>query len=226
MNNKSKLIQTCKMLLAIIILFGPQFYLLHLNANWQTKAIFLICSIVVCLLFFQDKIQSFTISNNSLKVDWLVKNINATVDDLKNVVEPLIIFNLETLSTSTTGLTAPNYKADINFFKSSIALKDRLELNSDELTKAIYKAKKSVCTSTLYSLRNSLKDNKQCIIDVDDIVHHGLLEKDIHDFGQFVYSIHDENKEQAIKIYNDLIAFLRETSDIDENYCKNNSRDR
>lgn len=123
-------------------------------------------------------------------------------------------------------MNVPNYKADISFFSSAIVLKDRLELNSDELIKAIYKAKKSVCTSTLYSLRNSLKDNEQCIINVDKIVHRGLLEKDIHDFGQFVYSTHDENKEQAIKIYHDLIAFLRETSDINENYCKNNSWNR
>lgn len=214
MNNEKKITQIYKILLAVLVLFGPQFYLLHLNATWQTEAVFLVCSIVACLLFFQDKIQSFTISKNSLKINWLVKSVTATLDDLKNIIQPLLIFHLQTLATSTTGFNVPNYKGNMNFFKSAITLKNTLNLDSKELTEAIYRAKKAVCTSTLYSIRNVLKDNEMCIIETEKIIKCGLLEQDIYNFGSFIHSIHDKNQEQAIAIYNDLIFFLKETNDI------------
>jgi len=215
-----------QLLVAMFVLFFPQLVLLFIKTDWQTKAIFLVCSLTICILFFQDRIKTLKIDKTSFLLEFkdLVSAVNATLDDLRETIQPIIILNLHSIIASTKGFSGINYRPAMLFFRKTLALKKKLKLNSVELNQAIYDARKAVIILALYAIRNSLFNTEECIMIVDNIKRNsGISENDLYDLKKYIYSI--DNNHKATMIYTDLIEFIRETGGIDETCCKNIDRD-
>lgn len=80
----------------ILILFVPQVCLVVANKSWQAMLMFLICSLVVCVLFFQDRINKLKVGKGVLEIDLqeAIKEAYATIDNIKDLTDPVLNFNL------------------------------------------------------------------------------------------------------------------------------------
>lgn len=211
--------------LAVCLLFSPQLLLLYIGTDWQTKAIFLICSLTICILFFQDRIKALKIDKTGLLFEFkdMISNVNATLDDLRETIQPILVITLHAITASTQGFSGINHKSAMLFFRKVLKLKKRLNLDSDDLKRAIYEARKAVITLALYDIRNSLSTTEECIMMVESIkVDNNTSEDDLRVLKKYICSA--DNSHVATMIYADLIDFIRETSDIDESYCKDVDR--
>lgn len=214
-----------QLLLAVRLIFVPQLLLLYIETDWQTKAIFLICSLTICILFFQDRIKALKIDKTGLLFEFrdMISNVNATLDDLRETIQPILIINLNAITASTRWLSGINHESAMLFFRKALAIQKRLKLESDDLKYAIYEARKATITIALYDIRNSLSTTKECIMLVESIkVDNNISEDDLRDLKKHIYSVDDNYT--ATMIYADLIDFIRETSGIDESYCKDIDR--
>lgn len=99
MNNKNKV-------LVVLILFFPISFIYCLGGEWQAMIIFLIASIVSILIINSDKIKSIGVSKDSVelklkdineaveKADAATEELNVTIGQLNETINPLLDFSL------------------------------------------------------------------------------------------------------------------------------------
>lgn len=106
---------------SIAILFIPQIILLYLDKSWSVMAIFLICSLVICLIFFQDKINVFKFGKDGIEFE-MKKAINeayATIKQMKLLADPLINYSFQLMAGEDMAFHGTNIEERIAFFNDA-----------------------------------------------------------------------------------------------------------
>ena len=145
----------------ILIMFIPQIILIYLGKPYQIMIVCLGCSIITCA-FLQDKVNILRLGKNGIELD-MKKAINeayATIDNIKELMDPIINYNLYDL-----------WGHDTNGYNIS---KEIIEIKTDS--------------------------NK---VHLDKFKHY-MKELDVN------------SRKRAEKLYDELVEFLNETSDIDD----------
>ncbi|MYV21538.1 hypothetical protein FYN05_06945 [Lactobacillus salivarius] len=193
----------------ICILFTPQVFLIYMGEKtWQVMVIWLFGSIVA---IFSDRVKNIIFAHNKIKLELheLVNEANATIKNLTEISEPLLIMSLETIVAASLGFSPINYKTAIKYIYNVQKIKRKYQFES--VDKSLFRAK--IATLKLgegfaRSINNGVKTYH---IDLNDNNIMSKLRKYLTD-------------EQNIKIkviYTDLLEFLERTGDINEDSYSN-----
>lgn len=195
----------------ICILFAPQIFLMYMGEKaWQVMAIWLFGSIVAV---FYDRVKNIIFTHNKIKLELheLVNEANATIKNLTEISEPLLIMSLETIVSSSLGFSPINYKTAIKYIYNVQKIKGKYQFESYEVDKTLFRAK--VATIKLgedfaRGINNGIETYHINVSDNKKIIK---LKKYLED-------------EQNIKIkdiYTDLLEFLERTDSINEDCYSN-----
>lgn len=207
----------------ILILFVPQVCLVVANKSWQAMLMFLICSLVVCVLFFQDRINKLKVGKGVLEIDLqeAIKEAYATIDNIKDLTDPVLNFNLQEMAAEDLAFEGTSYDERITFFDKARMLARKLELNSSELDNSFIKAKIAI----LYSFNLEIERAFDKVTDHQGRKVTSKFIEQYHSSGIDMVAFKNEieslpiNKRKNVQyLYDALEKFLKETSDIGDNF--------
>lgn len=211
-----------KVCVAGIVMFAPQIILVVLNKSWQVMGIFLICSVLVCILFLQDKINNLKLGKDGIELDMkrAINEAYATIDNIKEMADPIINFNLQLMAGEDLAFDGTSSEERIAFLKKIRKLSEKLEIDTPELRNSFAKAKHSVLyafSSEIYSLWGS--DSSSYRISNEIIkLENGSSEVNLDKFKSCINELDSDRRIEAEKLYESLVEFLDETKDVNDTY--------
>lgn len=211
----------------IFILFVPQICLVIANKSWQAMLMFLICSLVVCILFFQDRINKLKFGKDGLEIDLqkAIKEAYATIDNIKDLTDPILNFNLQEMAAEDFVYSGTLSYERIRFFEQARNLSKKLDLeNTEELQNSFSKAKSAVVMSFFWEIERAFKKASKDGTQIANLIINNngevnsVTTANMALFNQKVNEVPKEDREEVQALYDSLEKFLRETSDIDDNF--------
>lgn len=102
----------------ILIMFIPQIILVYLGKSYQIMIIFLACSIIVCVLFLQDKVNILRLGKNGIELDMreAINEAYATIDNIKELIDPIINYDLQLMAGEDLAFEGTNLEERLIFF--------------------------------------------------------------------------------------------------------------
>lgn len=203
----------------IFIMLIPQIILVYLGKSYKIMAVFLVCSIISCV-FLQDKVNILRFGKNGIELE-MRKAINeayATIDNIKELMDPIINYNLQLMAGEDLAFEGTNLEERLTFFRKARKLTEKLNIDTPELKATFAKARGSVLYAfslELYDLwghdTNGYNISKK-IIEIKTNSNKVHLDK----FKHYMKELDVNNRKKAEKLYDELVEFLNETSDIDD----------
>lgn len=224
---KNKMIALSNYSISILLLFLPQIVLIHLKQDWQTKAIFLVASIIIVILIFKDYFKEVSLGagNATVVFNKKIEEMNATINDVKAFAVPMLKFLLEIMSNFDKGLTSIGLKTKLDIFKNAIDLKEKFDLIDCDLDKKIYSGKISVVVGFLCKIRDidDLGKRRELNDQIEKIKANQTLPEYDKLKSIVELKITPENKSKVDGLLLQLFDFLKEYGDDNfENDCEDN----
>ena len=203
----------------ILIMFIPQIILVYLGKSYQIMIIFLACSIIVCA-FLQDKVNILRLGKNGIELDMreAINEAYATIDNIKELMDPIINYNLQSMAGEDLAFEGTNLEERLTFFRKARKLAEKLNIDTPELKATLAKARGSVLYAfslKLYDLwghdTNGYNISEE-IIEIKTDSNKVHLDK----FKHYMKELDVNSRKRAEKLYDELVEFLNETSDIDD----------
>lgn len=199
----------------ICILFTPQVFLIYMGEKtWQVMVIWLFGSIVA---IFSDRVKNIIFAHNKIQLELreLVSEANATIKNLTEISEPLLIMSLETIIASSHGFSPINYKTAMKYIYNVQKIKRKYQFESYEVTQLLFRAKIATLGLGEGVARNINNGVETYHIDLDD---NNVISK-------LKNYLADEQNIKIKIIYTDLLEFLERAGNINEDSYSNDQRD-
>lgn len=215
-----------KMLLSISLVFLPQIALLFLKNNGNAQWIFFVSAIMIVALLYREEIRKLSISKDGMTLEMkeTIKELYATMNDVKEVVVPIEILTLKLMENADYALTPMRLKDRLLCYHCAVRTKKTLNVHDGELNNAIKEAQVSVLEGfsdefRLMGLSGDLQIDEGNILSmygwrgfkvnigrVRDIVQGKTISQDFN----------NEKKKNAIYLVEQLVDFYDEWSKDDE----------
>lgn len=204
----------------IFIIFVPQIILVYLGKSYQIMIIFLVCSITVCVLFLQDKVNTLRFGKNGIELDMreAINEAYATIDNIKELIDPIINYNLQLMAGEDLAFEGTNLEERIAFFRKARELAKKLNIDTLELKSSFAKARGSVLYAFSLEVYDLWGHDTNGYNISKEIIETGLHSNKVHldKFKYYIKELDDGRQVEARKLYDKLVDFLNETSDIDD----------
>ena len=128
-----------KKFMCFVVIFGPQCILTYFDKQWQTNLIFLASSVLFLFILNPDVLTELTIQKDgvSFKLREAIKEAYATIDMIKQTMDPIIRLQADIVKTSGTfnSMTVEELlraKSEMMDLADQLDLKDAQNYYSDE----------------------------------------------------------------------------------------------
>lgn len=218
---------------SILILFLPQIILLCLDKSWSVMVIFLICSLVICLIFFQDKINIFKLGKDGIEFEMkkAIDEAYATIKQMKLLADPLINYSFQLMAGEDRAFHGTSVEERIAFFKKIRNLIIEMDLTTKEIEESLFSGKLSILYAVGYEITtlwsegivfgsnpesNSFKEGHEISNQIIEKSQSGFPtgKVNLNIFNEKLKKFPEENRDRAYELYKLLKEFLEETSDI------------